>query len=62
MDVSNAEKKDYFETQTLNDFRGIVVTVTYDDNSTEDITGDDIKKLNLYIEPFSADKKWIAKA
>lgn len=60
MDVSNAEKKDYFETQTLNDFRGIVVTITYDDGKTESITGDDIKKLNLYIEPFSADKKWIS--
>ena len=61
MDVSGAVTKNYFETQTLDDFRGVVVTVTYDDGSTQEITGDvEIGKLNLYIEPFSSERKWIS--
>ena len=61
MDVSGAVTKNYFETQTLDDFRGVVVTVTYDDGSTQEITDDvEIGKLNLYIEPFSSERKWIS--
>lgn len=52
MDVKNATKKDYIEGETLNDFSGITVTVTYTDKTEKTFKGDEIKSLNLYIHPF----------
>ena len=52
MDVRNATKKDYIEGETLDDFRGITVTVSYTDRTEKTFKGDEIKSLNLYIHPF----------
>ncbi len=52
MDVRNATKKDYIEGETLDDFRGVTVTVSYTDRTEKTFKGDEIKSLNLYIHPF----------
>ena len=52
MDVRNATKKDYIEGDTLDDFRGVTVTVSYQNSPDKTFKGDEIKSLNLYIHPF----------
>lgn len=52
MDVRNATKKDYIEGDTLDDFRGVTVTVSYQNSPDKTFKGDEIKALNLYIHPF----------
>lgn len=52
MDVRNATKKDYIEGDTLDDFRGVTVTVSYQKSPDKTFKGDEIKALNLYIHPF----------
>ena len=52
MDVRNATKKDYVEGDTLDDFRGVTVTVSYQNSPDKTFKGDEIKALNLYIHPF----------
>lgn len=52
MDVRNATKKDYIEGDTLDDFRGVTVTVSYQNSPDKTFKGDEIKALNLVIHPF----------
>lgn len=59
MDVKNATVKEYIEGETLNDFRGVTVTVTYTDNTDKIFRGDEIKALNLYIHPFVYGEKYV---
>lgn len=57
MDVKNATKKDYIDGETLNNFDGVTVTVTYTDRTEKTFKGDEIKTLKLNIHPFAYGEK-----